>query len=265
MTFGSQWERACIGTISTPLEISLPFTTSLDYANITSYEYVGRIFVDATYGTDGYSTSTFSNISTATSGFIAADPIVVGFQEHDLLSFPAGYVSSLAERYDRTWTAAATASPSASAAGAPSLPAQTNPSSEPPNSPGLQTGAKVGIGVGVGIVTIALAVLGAFVFWRKRTKLTEHQEDNGTSGIGMPEMEDRDEVLSSKKWYLFGKWRNEMPAGSQRQELDPKGIHVVNQVPVELEASETPQELEPNGVGGVQACEGRDERTSRVV
>lgn len=71
-------------------------------------------------------------------------------------------------------------------------------------------------------------------------------------------MEDRDEVLSSKKWYLFGKWRNEMPTGSQRQELDPKGIHVVNQVPVELKASENPQELEPNGDGGVQAREDRD-------
>lgn len=59
-------------------------------------------------------------------------------------------------------------------------------------------------------------------------------------------MEDRDEVLSNKKWYLFGKWRNELPIESQRQELDPKGIHVVNQVPVELDTSEQPQELQPD-------------------
>lgn len=258
MTFGPQWERACIGTISTPLKISLPFNTNINNEDITSYEYVARIFVAETYGTDGYSTSTFSNISTATAGFLAADPIVVGFQEHDLSSFPAGYVSSLAERYDRTWTAAATTSPSATAAGASSLPAQTNPSSESSSSSGLETGAKIDIGVGTGLGTIALAVLGAFVFWRKRRKATEHQEGNGIYDTGIPEMEDRDEVLSSKKWYLFGKWRNEMPTGSQRQELDPKGIHVVNQVPVELKASENPQELEPNGDGGVQAREDRD-------
>lgn len=254
MTFGDLWERACIGTISTPLKIFIPITTSLGSENITSYEYVARIFVAETYGTDGYSTSTFSSIATATDGFIAADPIVVGFQEHDPLSFPAAYVSSLAQRYDRTWTA----SPSATAAGVPSLPAQTNPSPEPSNSSGLNTGAKIGIGVGTGVGTIALAVLGAFIFLRRRAKATEHQEDHDISDIGIPEMEDRDEVLSSKKWYLFGKWRNEMPTDRQRQELDPKGIHVVNQVPVELEASENPQELEPNGVGGVQAREGRD-------
>jgi hypothetical protein len=255
MTFGPQWERACIGTISTPLKISMPFTTSPFNENITSYEYVARIFVAETYGTDGYSTSTFSNISTATAGFIAADPIVVGFQEHDLLSFPAEYVSSLAERYDRTWTVA---SPPATAAGAPSLPAQTNISSEPSNSSGLDTGAKIGIGVGTGIGTIALAILGAFIILRKRRKSTEHQEDNGISDVGIPEMEDRDEVLSSKKWYLFGKWRNEMPTWSHRHELDPKGIHVVNQVPVELEASENPQELEPHVVDGVRAREAQD-------
>jgi hypothetical protein len=255
MTFGPQWEHACIGNISTPPKISLPFTTSLNYEDITSYEYVGRIFVAATYGTDGYSTSTFSNISTATAGFIAADPIVVGFQEHDLLSFPAEYVSSLAERYDRTWTAA---SPPATAAGVPSLPAQTNPSQKPLDSSGLDTGAKIGIGIGTGVGTTALAILGAFIFLRKRRKATEHQEDNEISDIGIPEIEDRDEVLSSKKWYLFGKWRNEMPTGSQRQELDPKGIHVVNQVPVELEALENPQELEPHGSDGVRARDDQD-------
>ena len=196
MTFGSQWERACIGTISTPLVISVPFTTSLDNKFIISYEYVGRMFVAETYGTDGYSTSIFSNISTATAGLIAADPIVFGFQEHGILSIPADYVSSLAERYDRTWTAA---SPSATAAGAPSLPAQTNPSSEPSNSSGLDTGARIGIGVGTGLGTIALAVLGAFIFWRERRKSTEHQEDSEIPDIRIPELEDRDEVLSSEK------------------------------------------------------------------
>ena len=247
MTFGPQWERACIGTISTPLEISLPFTTTLNGEVVRSYEYVGRAFVAETYGTDGYSTSTFSNVSTATGGFIAADPVVVGFREQDLDSFPAGYVSSLAERYDRTWAAA---SPSATAAGAPSLPAQTDSSSDPPDSPGLDTGAKVGIGVGVGVGAIAVALLGALIFWRKRAKATEHRQDNGMSDIGIPEMEDRDEVLSSKKWYLFGKWRNELPTGSTRQELDAKGIHVVNRVPVELEAEENPQELGLNSPVG---------------
>ncbi|KAK7180337.1 hypothetical protein DPSP01_012012 [Paraphaeosphaeria sporulosa] len=58
-------------------------------------------------------------------------------------------------------------------------------------------------------------------------------------------MEDRDEVLSSKKWYLFGRWSNELPTENQRQELDHKVIHVVNQTPVELDTSEHPQELEP--------------------
>jgi hypothetical protein len=137
-------------------------------------------------------------------------------------------------------------------------PAQTNSSSEPSSTSGLNTGAKIGLGIGTGVGTIALAVLGAFIILRKRRKTTEHQEDHEISDIGIPELEDRDEVLSSKKWYLFGKWRNEMPSWSHRHELDPKGIHVVNQVPVELEASENPQELEPHGIDGVQAREDQD-------
>lgn len=79
-------------------------------------------------------------------------------------------------------------------------------------------------------------------------------------------MEDRDDVLSSKKWYLFGRWRNELPTENQTQELDPKAIHVVNQVPVELDtsehlqeldpdASENPQELGPNSPRGPQELE----------
>jgi hypothetical protein len=103
----------------------------------------------------------------------------------------------------------------------------------------------------VGISAIALAVLGALLLLRRRRKTLQQPE-----GDSIPEMEDRDEVLSSKKWYLFGKWRNEMPAENQRQELDPKAIHQVNQVPVELDSSERPQEMESNYVGGVQLREG---------
>jgi hypothetical protein len=90
---------------------------------------------------------------------------------------------------------------------------------------------------------MGLAALGALLLLRRGRKGRQQPEDDG-----IPEMEDRDEVLSSKKWYLFGRWRNEMPAENQRHELDPRTIHQVNEVPVELDSSEQPQELEPNNV-----------------
>ncbi|KAJ4355527.1 uncharacterized protein N0V89_003544 [Didymosphaeria variabile] len=218
-------------------------------AAITAYEYAGRAFVADTYGADGYSTSTFSNISTATSGFIGADPIVVGFQEQDLLSFPVDYVSSMAKRYNRTWTAATTTSNAPTAASTPSLPVQTSPPSTPADNAGLSTGAKAGIGVGITTSAVVIAAIGALVLYRRR-KSRKANEPHESEPI--PEMEDRDEVHSNKKWYLFGKWRNEMPAENQRQELDPKAVHVINQVPVELDTSERPQELELNDVDDEQ-------------
>ncbi|KAF2439204.1 hypothetical protein P171DRAFT_476981 [Karstenula rhodostoma CBS 690.94] len=265
MTFGAQYESACINSISTPLRVFAPFTTSVDGENIRAYEYVGRAFIANTYGTDGYSTSTFSSISTVSSGFVGADPIVVGFQESDLLSFPADYVSSLAKRYDRNWTATATtlAPPIAPTAGSnPSLPTQTDPPA-PSNGPGLSTGAKTDIGVGITITAIAIAVITALLLFRRRQKSRKTNEQH--EGEGIPEMEDRDEVLSNKK-YLFGRWRNELPAENQRLELDPKAVHVVNQIPVELDtgehlhelepdSSKNPQELEPNPSGSPRELE----------
>jgi len=260
MAFRAEWESACVSNISSPLPIFEPFTTTIDGEGITTYEYVGQIFVASTYGTNGYSTRTFNNISIVTSGFVGADPVVVGFQEHDLLSFPADYVSSLAKRYNRTWAAATTTTPpsnTATTGSSPSLPAQLSPPPPSSKEPSLSTGARAGIGVGVSISSIAIAIIGTLLFFRGRRKsrMARLEVSEGIPEMedrGIPEMEDRDEVLSNKKWYLFGRWRNEMPAENKRQELESPAVRVLNRVPVELDTSERPQELEPHDADGTE-------------
>lgn len=237
MAFRAEWESACISNISTPLPIFEPFTTTVDGQQTSAYEYIARVFVAQTYGTDGYSTSTFSNISTATSGFIGAEPIVVGFQEHDLLSFPTDYVSSLAKRYNRTWTATGTRTNEPSAASTPSLPAKTSVAPESPRKPGLSGGARAGIGVGVGISIIAVLAIGGLLLLRRRQKV--HKEAVvQLDSAPVPEMEDGDKNLSRRKWFLFGKWRNELPVENKPQELDSTAVNILNQEPVELNGEE---------------------------
>ncbi|KAJ4295034.1 hypothetical protein N0V90_007042 [Kalmusia sp. IMI 367209] len=199
---------------------------------ITSYEYAARVFINSTYGTDGFSTSTFSNISTVTSGLIAHDPIVVGWQQKDLSMFPTEYVSSLASRYNTLWANASNPTPGSTS----NLPNQTNQPSlinQPSNE--LSMGARAGVGVGVSIGVVLFAIIGSLLLLRRKRKVRAMAE---RSEGGIPEMEDRDEVLSSKKWYLFGRWRNEMPAENQRLELDSRPVNMVSATPIELDTSE---------------------------
>jgi hypothetical protein len=210
----------------------VPFTTTVETFVTSAYEYTARAFVDSSYGTDGYSTSTFSNISTVTSGFIAADPVVVVWQQKDLSLFPTEYVFSLAHRYSKSW-GSPTGSPTP--ASRSNLPTQTNAAISTPK--GLSIGAKAGIGIGValGVVLVAATII-MFVLKRRHA----HAETQRTEGH-VAEMEDRDEVLSSKKWYLFSKWRNEIAVENQVHELNSRAVHKVPRPLVELDTSEQQQ------------------------
>jgi hypothetical protein len=237
MTFGPAWVRACIGNISTPFEVHEPFTTHLSASGtpLITYEYVARVFISSDYGADGYSTTTFSNRTTVTTGLIAADPFVVGWQNQDLSVFPTDYVSSLAKRYSLSWSplTSAPATPASSS----SLPPQTN---TPPK--GLDTGAKAGIGVGVAIggLLLAIAIIALLLRRRRKVKPT-------TTPDSVPEMEDQDVALAKKKWYLRGQWRSEMAVEEQKHELGSTSVRIVPGPPVELEAAEhQPDRYESN-------------------
>jgi hypothetical protein len=258
MTFRSEWASVCISNISTAFPVYAPFTTSVISSHATyeetifteAYEYTVRAFVDSSYGTDGYFTSTFSNISTMTSGLIAGDPIVVGWQQTDLSLFPTEYVSSLAHRYSISWSSPTSLPTPASRS---NLPNQTNAPNSTPT--GLSTGAKAGIGVGVafGVLLVAATII-MFMFRRRRNHaVLQHP------GGHVAEMEDRDEVLSSKKWYLFGKWRNEMAVENQLHELDSTAVDVVPGSLVEMDTLEQQQrEVGAQNTHYVESCRERE-------
>ncbi|KAF2185534.1 hypothetical protein K469DRAFT_778477 [Zopfia rhizophila CBS 207.26] len=137
MTFGSEWPRACLSSFSTPFR-AYALLTTIPYSGASSstvvYEYVTSTFVGGSF-TNGYSSSTASNITTVTLGMAVADPVVVAWELQDFSLFPTGYASSLAQKIgvslESTPTPATTSS----------LPQQTNPPSEPHN---LSTGQKAG-------------------------------------------------------------------------------------------------------------------------
>ena len=78
-------------------------------------------------------------------------------------------------------------------------------------------------------------MLGAAIwFWRakgRKSNLAENEEDE------IPEMEDQDEALAKRKWYLGGRWRSEVETKSKPQELDSRTVTVIPGPPVELDAS----------------------------
>lgn len=98
----------------------------------------------------------------------------------------------------------------------------------------LSPGAIAGIVIGVLVGTI---ILGAAVVWllTKKKKRTRDQAliPEGTSY----EIEEQDHVFSKRKWFLKGRWWNEVEETVDPQELDSKTVHIVPGPPVELEAS----------------------------
>ncbi|KAF2788388.1 hypothetical protein K505DRAFT_366510 [Melanomma pulvis-pyrius CBS 109.77] len=242
MSFGTQSEKRCVSDITKPLRVfdlmtRAPYSGNTDW--ITDYEFVTSSFVSSGFGEDGSSTITASNITTILWGTAIADPIVVGWQVEHMSNFPSAYASSLAEKIGVA-LAVSSAAPTSSS----SVPRQADtPLPTPPQSPHnrLSIGAQAGIGAGVALGSIMLGAMVLFILRRKSALAAPTPE---TSGVA--EMEDHDHMLASKKWYLFGKWRNEHDGEERRHELDSRSVNVIPGPPVELPANELWQHNDPH-------------------
>lgn len=128
------------------------------------------------------------------------------------------------------------------------------------SSSGLTRGAKAGIGVGVviGFVLIICLVVAILLVQRKR----QQRAKTGVvaTGFSTPEMEDQDQDLAKRKWYLSGQWRAKVDAprkvgeldALRRQEeldtphevgeLDSRAVHVVPGPPAELDTRDRRRE-----------------------
>jgi hypothetical protein len=222
MTVGSEFSRACVSYIATPIRAFAKMTTEPLYSGLTPtpvFEYTPSLAPS----------SPTSSIVMITSGLAVADPVIVAWQVEDLVSFPSNYQTSLAQKI-----------------GVP-LPAGT-PSSQPISND-LSTAAKAGIGVGAVLVAAIIGIILVILRIRKRRK---HASTTQESGIA--EMEDQDQNNTQRKWFFGGKWRNEayaegvheVPAEPvQREldsrivqnELDSRHVHIVPGPPAELDGS----------------------------
>jgi hypothetical protein len=77
-----------------------------------------------------------------------------------------------------------------------------------------------------------MGIIIAFLLRKKRAKA--QTTDQATT----PELEDQEETLAKRKWFLKGRWRSEVEAKADPQELDSKNIKFIPGPPVELEALE---------------------------
>lgn len=171
-------------------------------------------------------TSAYSSPISLTQGMVVAEPVSVFWHQADLSAFPTEYVASLVQ----TWgVPGPTASSSASPASTSQLPKETGQS----NPTHLSTGAKAGIGVGAAVGAILLASLLIFLLLRRRHKTVGAGNTRGDST--RHEMEDQDQTLAKKKWFLGGKWRSETHATKEPVELDSRPVHVVPGPPKELD------------------------------
>jgi hypothetical protein len=237
MTFGSDVQRYCISSISTPFRahalVTRSFPSMLNGISTFSYSMVYE-YVTATFaGTDAagnsvFSTFTVSNITTISSALAVADPIRVAWQLEDLAVFPTAYAASLGSKIG--------ASPTPRVQTVPDLPRET---SKPPASQELSTASKAGIGVGsvLGAIIIVTAII--LLWMRSRRKRSIPMQES----TQVPEMEDQDGNLAKRKWFLGGRWRSEAHAERTAQELDSKTVHVVPGPPAELEAHNYSQDL----------------------
>lgn len=245
MSFGTQAAYKCVSDITKSLK-GFDLLTAFPYSGAstltTDYEWVTYSFINSDFGSDGYSTISVSNVTAITSGTAIADPIVIGWQVEDMSKFPTAYASSLANKIGVTLETS-----SAIPARSSSLPRQTDTPSPTPNttpSDGLSIGAKAGIGVGA--VFGSLLIGGAALLYFSKRK--RRQTTPTRAGVDVAEMEDQDQALASKKWYLFGKWRNEHAGEERRHELDSKSVNVVPGPPVELPTNELRQHNDSLGI-----------------
>ncbi|KAF2845792.1 hypothetical protein T440DRAFT_543490 [Plenodomus tracheiphilus IPT5] len=157
MTFGSDVSRFCISTITSAIPAHVDLIKSHSDSNAEPvYESLLSTFTGSVGSeSDGYSTSTISEITTLTHGLAVGDPVVIAWAMEDFSKFPASYATSLAGKIGVVL--AQTAPPEA--ASSSSLARQTGLNESVPPPP-LATGTKVGIGV---CAALGVAVMVGFV------------------------------------------------------------------------------------------------------
>lgn len=226
------------------------------YATVTTYreflEYIssGAPFSTRTTTLTGYEFSkSINNITTATSGFIAHDPYVVGWNQKDLSVFPTEYVTSLAARFNTMWSSDIGGTPTpGSRALAPtdSMPPETEPASlkksDQQARSGMSASTRTGMIVGALLGVILLIGVGMLLFISRRRRQRARKESGSN--------EDRD-ILHSRKGL------NEMSTDYQKLEMDSSTVHEVaapiaelETAPVELETIERPREVDAGGDDG---------------
>lgn len=221
MSFGSEIADVCLSSFSTPFAAYAAMTTApaFDGEEVTPiYDYT------TTYEPSGgvRETSVISDITTLATGLAVADPIIVNWQIDDVGTFPSEYVKSLVARYSVS-APAGTSTPTINALEPTNAPAPL------PSPNELSTVIQVGIGIGV---AVAAALVGSLlILWCLRRR-----RESAANDVVIPEMEDPDFTKSQRRWYLGGRWRNEVDAQAAQNELDSKPVHELPQPPAELEA-----------------------------
>jgi hypothetical protein len=103
----------------------------------------------------------------------------------------------------------------------------------------LAPGVIAGIVIGAIVGAITILLVGFWILRKKKRRKNQSQARTASaSGNAVHEMEDQDNVLSRRKWFLKRHWRNEVQGSVDPQELDSKNVRLVPGPPVELEASE---------------------------
>lgn len=236
MTVSPEYSSACISHITTPVRVWAFITPTPGIILITPQldtPAVAPMETPLVTSTPPVSSIPVSSIITLSEGLAIADPVIIGWQDHDLEVFPSDYATSLARRIGvplPTKTAA---------------PNSTSPTSSK-ESDNLSTGAKAGIGVGV---TIGMAVIGIVIacfLMHKRRKMDRDTVDRQEV---VPEAEEQEYRDKDRKWFFGGKRSNEVHAEAVPNELDSNQfdmvpteldsrlIHVVPGSPVELDGS----------------------------
>jgi hypothetical protein len=140
MAFNTEYGNTCISSFSTPVRAYAPI--SGDGVDSGVFEYTS--FTDVSW-------TVVSSMTKIMSGLAFADPVILGWQIHDIDAFLKEYVESLVDRFSiDTPISTPTATPNA-----------PEPIS-PPRSEGLSTSTQVGIRVGV---ALGAAVVGGLIIF----------------------------------------------------------------------------------------------------
>lgn len=234
MTKGPYW---CSSTFSTSLEAFALLTVQTTGDETTAvYEHIST----STLCNGAVSTATQWNLTTITTGTAITKPWFIAWESKDLALFPSTYATSLASKIGVSFSGAATPASSSS------LARQTN---LPPPAPAMNTGAKAGIGVGAAVgVALLIGILAIFLLKRRKKNAPAVAEEDDA---GTPELEDQDRELAERKWFLGGKWRNEVRTEEKQHELDSKTVYVVPGPPAELDGED--RQIQTRAIDGPEA------------